>query len=205
MKEISGSAAKAAITTPDKHREAIIQSTGSRRVRRPGSGRQVRIVVFVLVVIAAAIAAAYFLIRPKNEGYTLRNYSTAVVEVRTIQDDLQLGGTVRVRTQATVRAPVSGILESLTVDVGDWVTPGQIVAIINAEALRDAYQALQRNLIQSIRAHESLLLSQEQAKLNSTQARRQLEAAFEEAKDSLADARELRNLGTITQAPLKEA
>jgi HlyD family secretion protein len=174
-------------------------------VRRPGSGRQLRIIAFVIVVAAAAIAAAYFLIRPREEGYILRDYSTAIVEVRTIQDDLQLGGTVRVRKQATIRAPASGTLESLAVDVGDWITPGQLVAVLDAETLEDAYEAQKRNLVQSTRAHESMLLSQEQAQLNSSQDRRQLSAALEDAKDFLTDARELRKLGTITQAALEEA
>jgi HlyD family secretion protein len=205
MKEISGSTAQPSISTPEKHREAIIQSSGSRRVRRPGSGRQLRIIVFIFVIIAVAIAAAYFLLRPKDESYTLRDYSTAVVEVRTIQDDLQLGGTVRARTEATVRAPVSGILESLAVDVGDWVTPGQIVAVLDAETLQDSYKAQQRYLVQSTRVHESMLLAREQAKLISGRAREDIEAVLEETKSNLADAQELKKLGTITSAALKDA
>ena len=42
---------------PDKHKESIIQSASSRRVSRPGTGRQVRIILFVLIIIAVAIAA----------------------------------------------------------------------------------------------------------------------------------------------------
>jgi HlyD family secretion protein len=205
MKETSGSTAKPSISTPDKHRQAIIQSSGSRKVRRPGSRRQLWIIIFVFVVIAVAIAIAYLLIRPENEGYSLRDYSTAAVEVRTIQDDLQLGGTVRVRTLATIKAPVSGILDSLAVDVGDWVTPGQRVAVLDAEGLHDAYEAQERNLVQSTRGHESMLLSREQAKLNSAQARRQLAADLEEAKEALVDAQELRKLGTVTSTALQDA
>jgi HlyD family secretion protein len=205
MKEISGSTTKPSISTPGKHREAIIQSSGTRRVRRPGSRRQLRIIGFVFLIITAAIAGAYFLLRPKDETYLLRDYAAAIVEVQTIQDDLQLGGTVRARTEATVRAPVTGILESLAADVGDWVTPGQIVAILDAEALQEAYENLQQNLVQSNRAHESLLLAREQAKLISARVREDLEAALQEAKESLEDARELQKIGTITPAALKDA
>ena len=198
MNEISHS-------SPDRHRGAIIQSSGTRRVRRPGSRRQLRIVVFVLVVIAAAIVVAYYLMRPESDSYTLRDYSTALVEVRTIQDDLQLGGTVRARTEATVRAPTLGILESLSVDVGDWVTPGQIVAVLEAEALEDDYVAQQQYLVRITRAHEGLLLSREHSRLIDGRVREGLEAALEEAKEDLADARELRKLATITQSALKDA
>ena len=161
--------------------------------------------MFVLAVIAVAIVAAYVLLRQEGESYTLRDYSTAVVGVQTIQDDLQLGGTVRARTEATIRAPVSGILESLAVDVGDWVTPGHIVATIDAEALQDAYKAQQRNLVQNTRAHESLLLNREQAELNSAQIRRQLDVALVDAQEDLADAQELHTVGTITTTALENA
>ena len=130
---------------PSKHRESIIQGAHAKRVRRPGSRRQLEIIVFVLAIIAVAIVAAYFLLRPQDESYTLRDYSTALVEVRTIRDDLQLGGTVRARTEATIRAPVPGILESLAVDVGDWIIAGEVVAVLDAEALRDTYEALQQS------------------------------------------------------------
>lgn len=192
------------ISSSDKHKESIIKSLRTK-VRRPGSGRQLRIIIFVFVIIALAIAAAYFLLRPKDESYTLRDYSTAVVEVRTIQDDLQLGGTVRARTEATIRTPVSGVLASIAVEVGDWVTPGQVVAVLDAEDLRDTYEAQKRNLVQSTRAHESLLLSREQAKLISSRIREDLEASLEEAKEALKNTQELRKLGTISSAALGDA
>ena len=192
-------------SSSDKHRESIIQSSKTRRVRRPGSARQLRVVVFVVVIIAVAIAAAYYLLRPENDSYTLSNYEAVIVEVRTIQDDLQIGGTVRARTEATVRAPVSGILESLAVDVGDWITPGQVVAVLDAEALEDDYETLRQNLAQSMRAHESLLLSRDQAVLVSSRIRENLEGALVEAMDGLADARELHKLGMITSTALKNA
>ena len=195
----------ASATVPDKHRESIIQSASSRRVRRPGTGRQVRIIIFVFIIIAVAIAAAYFLLRPEEQSYTLRDFSSAIVEIQTIQDDLQLGGTVRARTEATVRAPVPGILESLAVDVGAWVVPGQTVAVLDAEDLQDSYEVQRQSLVQSTRAHESLLLSHEQARLISTRTRENLEAALENAEQSLTDARELYEFGTITSSVLKDA
>ena len=164
-----------------------------------------RIIVYVFVIIAVAVAAAYFLLRPEDESFTLRDYTTAVVEVRTIQDDLQLGGTVRARTEATVRAPVTGILDSVLVDVGDWVTPGQVVAVLDAEDLQDAYETQKQNLVQSTRAYESMLLSREQAMLLSSRARENLEAVLADVGENLADAKELYKLGSITQAALKNA
>jgi len=159
----------------------------------------------VLVIVAVAIVIAYFLLRPQNESFTLRNYNTAVVEVRTIHDDLQLGGTVRVRSEAAVKAPAPGILESLAVDVGDWVTPGQIIADLDAEALGENLETQKQNLVQSTRVHQTLLLNREQANLNSSQVRRQLVASGENADEDLAEARELHGAGTITASALTDA
>jgi multidrug efflux pump subunit AcrA (membrane-fusion protein) len=139
-----------------------------------------------VLVAVAAIAAAYLLLKPRDDRYVLRDYSTATVELRTIRQRLQLGGTVRVRTEATARAPGSGTLRSLEVGVGDWVAPGQTVAILDAGAFRGAYEARQRSLQQSTRAHESLLPAQEQEGLQRARDRRRLEAALEGARVALA-------------------
>ena len=189
----------------DKHRESIIQSAGARRVRRPGTKRQLGIVVFVFIVVAIAVAAAFILVKPRNEVFTLRDYTTAVVEVRTIRDELQLGGTVRVRTEAMVRAPSAGVLQSLLVDVGAWVTPGQLVAVLDAEQLRVTLENLRKNLVQSTRAFEGLLLAREQAILLSSRAGETLEAALEDAIADLENARALHETGTITSSALRDA
>lgn len=189
----------------DKHSDSIIQGSSRRRVRRPGSRRQLRIAAYVLVIVAAAIVVAYFLIRPQNEGFTLRDFRAATVQQLTIHDDLQLGGSVRVRSEATVKAPASGTLESLEVDVGHWVAEGQLVAVLEAVTLEDSLEALQSNLEQSTRQHQALLLNREQAKLSTAQTRRQLAAALESVEDDLTDARELFDAGTMTASALQGA
>ena len=189
----------------DKHHDSIIQSAKTRRVRRPGSRRQLRIVVYIFLIVIAAVVVGYFLLRPGEESFTLRSYTSTLVEVRTIRDYLQLGGTVRARREATIRAPVTGILQSLDVDVGSWVVPGQVVAVLDAEDLRNAIEAQKQNLTQNSRAYESMLLSREQAVLISDRTREILKKSLENALEILANAQELHKLGTITSAALREA
>src|SRR6056297_3469216 len=129
---------KTSQTSVGKHQESILASSGVKRVRPPGSRRQLKIMVFILFVITASGLAGYFLIRPEGDTYRLRDYMSATVEIRTLQDDLQLGGTVRARTEAMVRAPVNGVLKSVNVEVGDWVEPGDLLANIKAEALEQS-------------------------------------------------------------------
>jgi HlyD family secretion protein len=192
-------------SSSDKHRETIIQTSATKSVRRPETKRQLRIVLYVLIVVAVAVAIAYLALRPENESIALSDYSKAVVEVRTIQDDLQLGGTVRARTEETVRTPVSGLLESILVDVGDWVGPGQQVAVLDAEDLQDALDEQRQNLVQSSRAYESMLLSREQALLLSSRVRESLQTDLTTAREDLDDARELHKLGSISAAALEDA
>ncbi|MBT3274594.1 MAG: HlyD family efflux transporter periplasmic adaptor subunit [Spirochaetales bacterium] len=190
---------------PNKHHESIIQGSKAVKIRRPGSGRQLRIVLYVFLIIAVAISAAYFLLKPEVESLTIRNYVSTAVEIQTIQDDLQLGGTVRARTETTIEAPVAGILESLAVDVGSWVTAGQAVAVLDAEELRNAYETHLQNLVQSTRAFDTMLLVREQALLISGRTREDLEETLNNALKDLANSRELHKIGSITATALDEA
>ena len=188
-----------------KHKESIIRNAGSRRVRRPGSKRQLKIIIWIIMVISGAIVVSYFLLRPEPDTYQIRDYASAVVEVRDILDDIQLGGTVRARTEATIRAPVTGILESVEVDVGDWVSPGEIVAVLGSDDLQNSYESLQADLAQSERAFENLLLSREHAILIGRRQRAQLLAILEQATNDRDDALELFRLGTITTGTRQNA
>lgn len=189
----------------DKHRQSIIQSSQVKRIRRPGTKRQVRIIAYVLAIVGATAAMSYYLLRPENESYTLRNWTTAVVDVQTIQDNLQLGGTVRARTEATVRAPVGGVLESVLVDVGDWIIPGQVIAVLDAEDLKQALETQKHNLAQANRSYKSMLLSRERELLLSSRLRENIEDELESAKENIVTSRELHKLGSITAAALKDA
>ena len=188
-----------------KHKDSIIRSAGARRVRRPGSKRQFRIIIWIFIVIAGAIVTAYLLLRPEPDTYEIREYDSAIVEMRTILDDIQLGGTVRARTEAMVRAPVTGILVSVEVDVGDWVTPGQLLAILGSDDLQNMYESQQANLAQSERALMSLLLVREQALLVGGRQRTLLVETLEQAIIDLDDARELFRIGSITSGAHEDA
>jgi HlyD family secretion protein len=177
----------------------------TRRVRRPGSKRQLRIVVWIFAVIAAAVGVSYFLLRPQADTFTLRDYTAKVVEIRTIQDYIQLGATVRARTEVTLRAPAAGILASINVDVGDWVKPGQVVAILDSENLHEALQEARSSLAQSSRNHANLLLTREQAVLIGSRQRANLVEILEQELTDLRDAEQLHKLGTITLGALENA
>ena len=196
-----------AITThaSAKHRESIIQRPSTKRVRRPGSKRQIRIIAWIFVAIGFAVGGAYLLLRPESDVFRVRDFATALVAIRTIQDDLQLGGTVRARTEATVRAPAVGVLASVDVDVGDWVNPGQVIAVLDSYDLESQYNSQLANLAQSSRTYENLLLLHEQSLLTSRRQRAILDEMLQEETEDLEEATALFRLGTITQNALEGA
>ncbi len=190
---------------PDKHKSAIIQKSAKHRVRRPGSRKQGGIIIFVLVVISAAIAGGYFLLRPRDRQYILRDYNSAEVRVKTIRDTLELSGTVHAVSQTTIRAPETGILDRLLVAEGDIVASGQIVALLNAENLLESIKAGESQLVQSTRAYKSFMLYHDQHLLNAERQRKDLAEAIDEADENLKEAEELFELGTVTQTDLENS
>ena len=71
-----------------KRMTPIVQETRTRsivsggrdpHVRRAGSRRQLRIAIFVVVVIAGLLTGAYFLFFPSNDQFKLTNFNAATV------------------------------------------------------------------------------------------------------------------------------
>ena len=188
-----------------KHTSSIIQTGKKRRVRRPGSKKQRNMALFVVFVLIAAAIGAYFIFSPKEDVFELRTYTTAGVQQSTIQDTLEISGTATVRFQTNILTPESGLLESLMVEEGDWVEAGQLVAVIDAEALENSLLTLQKQLVSQTRNYERFLL---QHKLNQNNLDQQQDALLqliittEEQVESVA---ELYSVGSATMQDVESA
>jgi multidrug efflux pump subunit AcrA (membrane-fusion protein) len=184
-------------------RAAPIVETG--RVRRAGSRRQAIVAVFVVLAIGGLIAAGYFLFLPKDRALVLNDYETAVATVQTLQDTVELSGVVTARNNATVTSPEQGFVDTLLVSEGDWVNTGDLVAIINAEALEDSLVALRRSLERDQREYERFLLQHEYDLRGYNRERQHLVDDLEEAREDLAAERELFELGSSTASAVRSA
>jgi HlyD family secretion protein len=180
-------------------------STGERRVRRAGSRRQARIALFVVLTIAAVLVAGYFLFIPRDESYVLSTYTTAAVTVETLQDTVELSGVVEARSNATVTAPEAGTMGTLYVDEGDWVTDGQLLALLDAEELEDALDTQELALEKLLREYDRFVLSHEYDVRAFNRRRDNLADAVSDAEEELSDVRELYELGSASLRELEDA
>ncbi|MFW5744286.1 MAG: efflux RND transporter periplasmic adaptor subunit [Spirochaetota bacterium] len=185
-----------------KHTTPIV---GGARVRRAGSRRQGVLALFAVAAIALLAFAGYLLFVPREDEVVLSDYATARVTVQTLQDTLELGGTVAARRTAAVTAPEQGVLESLLVAEGDWVAEGAPLAVIDAETLRDTQRSTERALERELRDYDRLLLEHRYrlAALERTGERLQEQVA--DATDDLAETRELVEIGSATGSEQESA
>lgn len=196
-----------------KRSSPIVQSMGRKgsivgkdpHVRRAGSRRQLRIALFVVVIIASLVAAAYFLFFPSDEQYVLRDYSAATVVVRTLQDTVELSGVVEARYEATVTAPESGIIDTVLVEEGDWVVEGQIVAVLDAEDVQDQLDSALRQLERNQREYDRFLLQHEYDVRGFDRQRVNLEEDLADAIEEFGDTKELFDLGSASRSELETA
>lgn len=178
---------------------------GETRVRRAGSRRQGVLALFAVAVIAVLVVVGYVLFVPRDEAVLLTEYTIAQVTVETLQDTVELGGTVTARRMATVTSPEQGVVESLLVAEGDWVNEGDLLAVVDAEPLRDALTSSERALERALRDYDRLLLEHRyrMAALERTEAR--LREQIADAEDDLAETRELVGIGSASRSELETA
>ncbi len=186
------------LATDEKRAAPIV---GSSRIRRPGRRRQLSLALFVILVVGGVVVGGYGLLAPRNEISTISGYSITAVTQRTLQDTVELGGTVTARHSATVTAPEQGIIAHLHVSEGDWVTAGQLVAELDSDALRDSIASLERRLERSARELDRFLLQHE---YSLSRFERQARNLVETRDDAVAKLREVEELAAFGSAPLAE-
>lgn len=178
---------------------------GNQRVRRSGARRQAVIALFVVVFAGGVMTAGYFIFVPGESELTVTDYTAATVQVETLLDAVEIGGSVAARTTATVTTPEEGFMERLFVNEGDWVEEGALVARIDARDLADELESLERSLERSERELDRFLLEHEYAMRRSERTRSDLEEALEEARADLVEIRELRQIGSASRSEVEEA
>ncbi|HEX3865247.1 MAG TPA: efflux RND transporter periplasmic adaptor subunit [Gemmatimonadaceae bacterium] len=118
-----------------------------------GAGHTGRIVVGSVVLIGSALAVVALLSSHRNAGAAKVASSlasaaaagpivrTTIVDVPTTNPKVQLIGEARPFAAVTLYAKVSGYLRSVSVDMGDKVKAGQVLAVIESPETDRAYSA----------------------------------------------------------------
>lgn len=196
---------------PDKRAIPIVQTSGrsaarrGERVRRAGSRRQAGIAFFVVIVVAGLLAGGYFLFAPREQVQTVSDFAVSTVSIRTLQDTVELSGTVAARSEATVTAPESGTMGTLYVAEGEWVTEGQLLAVLETETLGDTLDDEVVQLERQIREYDRFLLQHEYDLRSYDRNRENLAEDLADREEELSESRELYELGSLSLSELEEA
>lgn len=147
-------------------------------------------VVAGLVVVGGGVATAVSLTNQPNPADEL---ITDVVEVRTISTTVAASGEVRAVDQMGINFAVSGEVLSVSVEPGDQVSEGDVIASIDPTALEVALASAENTLASArdgVSAANLAEASAQQAINGADQALAAAELALENAKDAVSNRRE---------------
>lgn len=130
-------------------------------VSRPGTKKQLVMILFILLSFAGLLAGGYFFFSPKEQTYTLNAYMSAPVQRGKLRETLQATGTLMVRTREALVAPEYGIVEGVFVKPGEKVARGQLLLTLYARDLDDRIFALEGELLEEGMEKERLSLEYE--------------------------------------------
>jgi membrane fusion protein, multidrug efflux system len=125
---------------------------------------------------------------------TLEPENVAIVAQETLQSGPQVSGTLRARRAASIRAEVGGTVLEVAVEAGQKVKAGQVLARVEAAALRDAVTAANsgvaaaRNGVSVAESNLRRARMLSDAGAIAAQQAEQTEASLEGARAQLADA-----------------
>jgi len=126
--------------------ESIVKSDKMRKVKSPQQKQQAKIAVIVILVVLAIAGAGYYLLIPREDTYTLNEYTTGTVKRGDLIQTTQASGTVNVAVNVKIPSPEEGYAKSLYVEAGDTVKKGEILATIDVPDLEDQLEEDEANL-----------------------------------------------------------
>ncbi|AFZ45172.1 efflux transporter, RND family, MFP subunit [Halothece sp. PCC 7418] len=134
----------------------------------------------------------------QGEAESLAKVESAIAQVKSLNSPLTVKGDTFPQQVVALRSQAEGQLQTLTVDVGDPVEKGQILAQLNDNLL-------QTNIAEAEAELASRLAEVKQAQNQVRNAKIQLEQAQAEAEQAQADSRRLKNLSQQGAIPKQEA
>ena len=115
------------------------------RPKPPGAGRDRRRAIISIVVVAG-MAALVWILLGSNKEFTLLDYTQATVEAQTLNEVLQVSGSIETPLRRSVLAPEEGTLAQKLAATGDWIGAEAGLAVLEAPGLDDSLTALTKNL-----------------------------------------------------------
>jgi RND family efflux transporter MFP subunit len=130
----------------------------------------------------------------EQPAVTLSAENVAVVEERALSSGPEISGTLRARREAALRAEVGGAVLQVSAEIGQRVSPGQLIARIDDTSLQQSLLAARsglsaaKNALQVAEANARRARTLSEAGALAAQQAEQAEAGLEAARAQAADA-----------------
>lgn len=165
----------------------------------------VKLFLFLVVVLAAMAAVAVYALRPGEEVYTLDTYQYATVGVRDFRSVVQSSGRFVPSEVVVLTAPGDAEVVSVNYSEGDDVEAGALLAVLDSEGLRSELALARLQLEIALIELDQAKLQQEQEVAKAREDVASAREALERAEAQIPVMEELYRLGGISRAELDEA
>lgn len=169
----------------------IVDTDKVKAYRPPGQQRQWRLVLLVGVLVVGLAAAAYLLLGPRREIYTLRSFDSAEVTRGRLVQTTQASGAVVFPVRMTVVSPEAGSAMTVHVEEGDRVSAGQPLAELAAADLTETLDDLRADLAD---AERSLARQRLLSRVDLERKQRQIDDLGQDIEEAAEERDETRSL-----------
>jgi len=162
-------------------------------------------IVVITLVLAGLVAVAYFVFAPGEEQYLLSSYTYAEVVRGSIEETIELTGTLVVEYAENILSPQPGVVVAVYVDTGDDVSDGQLVAEISPKDLEDTLEERRQSLDRLRLDHERRLAERELEIERFASDRVELEERLAEKRAELTATERLAETGSASRQEVDQA
>ena len=170
---------------------SIVNKDKIKAYRNPSQRRQWILVILIGLLVLGLSVAAYLILKPRQDLYTLRSYDSAEVTRGRLVQTTQASGTVVFPVQMTLVSPEAGATETLYVQAGDLVIAGQLLADLAAADMEESLEDLRADLAD---AERSLTRQRLQSRVSLARKERQIEDLSQEIVAAIAERDEVKSL-----------
>lgn len=159
--------------------------------RKPATTWFIILGTVVVLGIAALGISSLVSAKPQNAGAFIKNPSVATVEKKTIRDIVSVSGVLELSKKEIITSPGDGVVDTVYVQEGDQVKPGQAILQIGISDLQSQLESKELSL-------EKLNRQIEQSTVTYNFGRKQRAIEIDAAKRAVDDAqRELDKVKTL--------
>ncbi len=185
---------------------SIVQQGRTKKIKQPGSGRQVRIALIVVLIIVLLMGGGWFFLSPKEDVYILRDYESSPVKIGDFETSIQASGTVEIGRQVEIPSRQDdGYADELYVEEGDFIKAGQILATVEVPQLQEDLDDYTLGLASSQNALQEAYINQKYEIRDLQKTIAGLEADVSDAEDEVAKYEELVKVNASRTSDLEDA